>query len=367
MTTSPVTKTNINLGVKICDCFFSCAGCVLTLYFLKGFITPNASVVLGIVVIIAAIVFLLVWNYQENNEKFPSERVHAWLIGAIRYSIAYIVATYGFAKVLKTQFGMVYSRSDTMVGSLSGFELTWNYFGYSYKLAIILATLQIGGSILLLFRRTTLLGLCVLLPVMVNIVLINIFYSIAVGAFLVSILITGALTYLLVLNREPLIRVFFSTASNLPTLSLSYFKAAIRIAIVALSFFTVYSYIMNEKPIDFIGKWKVEKLERNGQLMGENAWVTDSTAWKYVYIEEHGGLALSANPYVFEPTRAKRGMFTYDDKTRKLDVKIFDKGKPVDSIVVTITKKGRQTMEWVGTSKNNKFKIQLIKAQVPLH
>jgi len=366
MTTSPVTKIDINLGVKLCDCFFSCAGCVLMLYFLNGFIPPNAAVVLSIVIIIAAIVFLLVWNYHENNEKFPSAQIHAWLTGVIRYTVAYTVSTYGFAKILKTQFGVMYSRNDTPVGNLSGFELTWNYFGYSYKLAIVLAALQIGGAILLLFRRTTLLGICVLLPVMVNIVLINLFYSIAVGAFLVSVLITGALTYLLVLNREPLIRAFFNTASNLPALKLSYFKHVIRLAVVVLSFFTIYRYIMNEKPIDFVGKWKVEKLERNGQLIDENAWINDSTAWKNIYIEEHGGVALSANPYVFEPTKAKRAMFKYDDKARKLKLIVFDKRKPVDSMVIMITKKNKQSMEWVGSSKNNSFKMELIKAPVPV-
>lgn len=367
MTTQPITKTQINLGVKVCDCLFSCAGILLMLYFLHGFIPPNAAVVLGIIVLAAAILLLIAWNYHENNDDFPYATLHAWLLGVIRYSTAYSVATYGFAKVLKTQFGIMYSRNDTPVGSLSGFELTWNYFGYSYKLALILAALQIGGAILLLFRRTTLLGVCVLMPVMLNIVLINIFYNIAIGAFLVSIMITGALTYLLVLNREPLIRVFFNTASNLPALRLPYFKHAFRLIVVALSFFTVYRYIMNEKPIDFTGKWKVEKLERNGRLIDESAWVTDSTAWKNIYIEEHGGIALSPNPYVFDPTRAKRAMFKYDDKTRKIDLKIIEKGKTVDSLVVTITKKNKQTMEWVGTSKRDSFKMRLLKAPTPTH
>jgi hypothetical protein len=363
MTTQPNTKTQINLGVKIFDCLFSCACCVLMLYFLHGFIPAKVAVVLSIIIMVTAIVFLFVWNYHENNEKFPSEKVHAWLTGAIRYSVAYTVATYGFAKILKTQFAVMYSRNDTPVGSLSGFELTWNYFGYSYKLAIILAALQIGGGILLLFRRTTLLGVCVLLPVMVNIVLVNMFYSIAVGAFLVSIIITGALTYLLVLNREPLIRAFFNTCSNLPALKLSYFKHVIRLAIMALSFFTIYRYIMNEKPIDFVGKWKVERLERDGQLLAENAWITDINAWKNIYIEEHGGIAMSPNPYIFDVALAKRGKFEYDDKTRKLNIVEFKFGKPADSINVVITQKTRQQMEWVGTSKNHRFKMQLAKVE----
>jgi len=367
MTPDPAPKLNLNLGVKICDCLFSCAGCVLMLYFLNGVVPPAAAAVLGIALIAAAILFLIVWNYHAENEQFPSEKIHAWLTGVIRYSMAYTVATYGFAKVLKTQFATMYSRNDTPVGKLSGFELTWHYFGYSYKLALILAALQIGGAVMLLFRRTTLLGVCILMPVMVNIVLINVFYSIAVGAFLVSIIITTALTYLMILNRRPLIRAFFYTAGNLPALRLSYFKHVIRLAVVVLSFFTIYRYIMDEKPIDFTGKWKVEKLERNGQLINENAWTTDSTAWKNIYIEEHGALGLSPNPFVFDAIRATRGMFKYDAKTRKLDVKFYARGKSVDSIALTITRKTPGVMEWSGTSKTEKFKILLKKENTAAH
>jgi hypothetical protein len=364
--TSPITKTNINLGVKVCDCFFSMAGVLLVLYFLNGPMLPILAMVLAIVIIVAAIVLLIVWHYHAYNLKFPSAKVHAWLTGIIRYTIAYTVSTYGFAKVLKTQFGIVYSRNDMPVGSLSGFELTWNYFGYSYKLALILAALQIGGAILLLFRRTTLLGICILLPVMMNIVLINVFYSIAVGAFLVSIILTGGLVYLLLLNRRLLIQLFFNTVTSLPPLQLSYFKHVIRFFVIIAAFYTVYRYIKDEKPIDFTGKWKVDKLERHGKLVDENAWMTDSTAWKNVYIEQHGILFFSPNPYVFELKRAERVLFKYDHVTRKLKLIYYKAYKPVDSMVVNITKKSGQAMEWVGKSKKGNFKLVLRKDDTPL-
>lgn len=367
MTNQPITKSQINLGVKICDCFFSGAGLMLMLYFLKGFIPPNAVPVLGIIIAAAAILFLLAWNYHANNEDFPYAKVHAWLTGIIRYSMAYVVATYGFAKVLKTQFGTFYARNDIPVGNLSGFDLTWQYFGYSYKLALILATLQIGGAVLLFFRRTTLLSIFILLPVMLNIVLINIFYNIAFGAFIVSTVITAALTYLLVLNREPLIRVFFYTVNSLPQIKLSYFKNVIRLSLMVISFFTVYRYLMYKKPVDFLGKWKVEKMERNGQPIPGNAWMTDSTAWKNIYIEEHGILFLSPNPYIFELTRSKRVTFKYDEKAKKLNLTLYKEAKPVDSTKINITKKTEEYMEWTGRSKNSTFKILLKKQKEVVH
>ncbi len=152
----------------------------------------------------------------------------------------------------------------------------------------------------MLFRRTILLAVCVLLPVMVNIVLINVFYSIAFGAFFVSVVITCALIYLLILFGKPLIQVLFADTYNLPRLSLPYFKHVARLLVIALAFFSIYRYIMYEKPIDFVGKWRVEKLERDGQLLGENAWMTDITAWKNIYVEEHGVITMSPNPYIFD-------------------------------------------------------------------
>ena len=61
------------------------------------------------------------------------------------------------------------------VGSLNGYQLTWFYRGYSRIYASILGMTQVGGATLLLFRKTTLLGAVLMLPVMANILLINIF------------------------------------------------------------------------------------------------------------------------------------------------------------------------------------------------
>src|ERR1700722_8642543 len=135
-----------------------------------------------------AVVTSIIWQNIEKRRQAGSAGVHAWAIGILRYWLAFMISVYGFAKILKTQFAQLLTRNDTPVGHLSGFQLTWNYFGHSYTFAVIIALLQIGGSILLLFRRTTLLGAVVLLPVMVNIVLINLFYNIDPGAFLNSIL-----------------------------------------------------------------------------------------------------------------------------------------------------------------------------------
>ena len=102
------------------------------------------------------------WHRNEKRRNFNSGIKHAWLRGVLRYFITFDVSIYGFGKIFKTQFATLYSRNDLPVGNLNGIELSWNYFGYSHSFAVILGLLQIGGAILLLFRRTSLLGVCVL-------------------------------------------------------------------------------------------------------------------------------------------------------------------------------------------------------------
>jgi hypothetical protein len=58
---------------------------------------------------------------------------------------------------------------ETPIGDLSGFWLTWTYYGFSSTMALILGWTQVAGCVLILFRATRLVGVFILLPVMVNI------------------------------------------------------------------------------------------------------------------------------------------------------------------------------------------------------
>ena len=131
--------------------------------------------------------YVWIWHRRERSVTTHSALHHAWLQGIIRSWLALSISTYGFAKILKTQFQTADYRLDMPLSSFDGMSLTWYYFGCSYPLAVIIALFQIGGSIFLLYRRTTFPGAMILLPVMFNIVLINIFYKITTGALFNSV------------------------------------------------------------------------------------------------------------------------------------------------------------------------------------
>ena len=69
-----------------------------------------------------------------------------------------ILLQYGFAKLFGAQFTVLDSELDKPMGTVSGFWLTWYYFGYSPLFGNLLGLVQVGLGLALAFRRTTLLG-----------------------------------------------------------------------------------------------------------------------------------------------------------------------------------------------------------------
>ena len=116
------------------------------------------------------------------------------------YACAWWLYFYGISKIAGHQLQLPASFGQKPISSLSGYELTWYYFGYSHAYTYILGTIQIVSATLLLFRKTSLIAALVMLPVMSNIVMINFFYWIGWGPMRTSLFITVAL--LLVLWRE---------------------------------------------------------------------------------------------------------------------------------------------------------------------
>ena len=111
----------------------------------------------------------------------------AELLDWLRYFCAFMLYTYGISKMLHLQFDLQSQLARQPVGALTGYQLTWFYFGYSRTYAVLLGLTQVLGGTLLLFRKTTLLGALSMLPVVANILLINVFILVDdYGPFLIS-------------------------------------------------------------------------------------------------------------------------------------------------------------------------------------
>ena len=163
----------------------------------------------------------------------PNEHVERYskLLDWLRYFCAFLLYMYGVSKLLHFQFNLA-ELAPRPIGSLNGYQLTWFYFGYSRIYACILGLTQVAGATLLLFRKTTLLGAAAMLPVMANILLINIFIMRNdYGPYVMAAIISCSLLIILWHQRARLLALFWMNQSAEPTGS-SRVHRTIRILIV---------------------------------------------------------------------------------------------------------------------------------------
>lgn len=121
-----------------------------------------------------------------------------------RWIVAIIAVLYGFAKLNGSQFEVLDSVLDRPTGSVSGFWLTWYYFGYSPIYGNLIAVVQIVGGLLVTHPRFALAGALLLVPVAANIVLVDIFYVIF-EALLPAVLMLGLLLWIIAPHARRLV------------------------------------------------------------------------------------------------------------------------------------------------------------------
>jgi hypothetical protein len=187
------------------------------------------------------------------------------LNGLLRWVCAATILLYGFAKLNGSQFTILDSELDKPMGQVSGFWLTWYYFGYSKVYGTFLALVQVLGAFLLTFRRSALLGACILAPVFANIVLIDLCYGVDSGAMLTALLLLCGLLILIAPRAKDLWQLFFGTSidkSPSPLLrSLVGWCARVVLLGLACGFTYWVANFNNRAPTPIDGAWTVKAVE----------------------------------------------------------------------------------------------------------
>ena len=199
-----------------------------------------------------------------------------------RWLAAVIMITYGFAKLNGSQFTVLDSEVTKPMGQVSGFWLTWYYYGFSPVYGTIVALVEIGGGLLLIWPRTALAGALVLLPVVGNVILIDIFFGIA-NALPASVLVLICLIIIVRPHAQRLAEaVLLDIDSSRRAVAV---RAAGAVAVLAGAWGFTYwaAHYNNRQPTPIDGVWTVE---------------------------EHGG---SLERVFFEYNRSHMAVFRFDD------------------------------------------------------
>ncbi|WP_295117672.1 hypothetical protein [uncultured Chitinophaga sp.] len=178
-----------------------------------------------------------------------------WLQGIIRYAIAFDLTMFGLQKILHLQFLTPLAKLDEPFSRFSAEDLTWAYFGHSYPFVVTIALAQISGSVLLLFSRTRLLGVFILLPVMANIIFIDLFYHLAPGVLAHACIMMAGLIYLLLLDYQQLRILFFAPQPGIPANN-RVIKPLLRLSLFVIPCALLLSYNFPDKHPEIKGRYE---------------------------------------------------------------------------------------------------------------
>ncbi len=141
--------------------------------------------------LLLAVAITLIWSLADSRRR-SFERQQYWILVIFRYNLALILFSYGFSKVIKTQFpDASLFMLDSPLGESSPMGLAWKFFGYSKGYNLFMGLAEIIPGMLLLFRRTSLAGALLSVGVMGNVALLNICYDIPVKLFSIHLVLVA--------------------------------------------------------------------------------------------------------------------------------------------------------------------------------
>lgn len=130
---------------------------------------------------------------------------------AISWVVVMAMMVYGMGKI--TQFGDLHQGSKA-VSELTGMELMWAFYGYSKPYALIIGFFEVLGGLLILVRKTRLIGCFLVSAILINVILQDIFYDVLAGALKAAILYQFLIFVILWLNRKKMLEIFQAFLSN---------------------------------------------------------------------------------------------------------------------------------------------------------
>ena len=121
---------------------------------------------------------------------------------AISWIVVLALFIYGGGKLI--QFDGA-ADIDKTVSELTGMELMWAFYGYSKSFAMTLGILEMIGGILILIKKTRIIGCVFTSSILVNIILQDIYFGVHLGALKAAVLYQILILIILWLNKEKLI------------------------------------------------------------------------------------------------------------------------------------------------------------------
>ena len=247
-----------------------------------------------LVIAVLAVIGTIVWSVLDRRRTaYP--RLAAAAIVVLRYYLAFTILGYAFAKL--TQFPPpAPARLDQRVGDMSPMGLLWTFMGSSPPYSLFAGFAEGVPGVLLLWRRTYVVGALLAVPAMTNVVALNFCYDVPVKLFSTQLLVIALV--LVAPHARRLIGAALGRATPevplRPRRSLHFERA--RFAAKGLLLGLAALHLGLE--LDAARSWKRPRHELHGIWFVDRLVIddterppllTDAERWHKLYFTEHGG------------------------------------------------------------------------------
>ena len=233
------------------------------------------------------------------DKKVNYHKLHQWLRLYTRFFLAFYLLNYGFMKVFPSQFPD--ATASTLVqnfGDVTPARLAWNFMGYSGTFMRFTGLAEVLAGILLLFRRTTMLGACVAISVLTAVAMMN--FCFVIGVKLLSLHFILIALFLLAGDANRLVRFFIlnkttEAAPKQPLIRHPLGRKILLIIQISLGIWMFYTHISEARASEreygykfpqplLYGVYKTEFFIKNNDTLPPLE--TDSFRWKRVVIDD---------------------------------------------------------------------------------
>lgn len=316
---------------------FSLAGSIL----LIGTDSPlNATFIFSsaALLFIIPLIILPIWEHQGRGGNTKWEKFSSTVYTIITYITGFCIGVFGWKKIFNLQFRLPLSIADLPMSSQNGEVLTWYYFGYSHLFGFLIAFIQITASFLLFFSKTRLAGIMVLLPVMINILFLNIFYNMNAGALFQSFIYTLSLIFLSFHYRQTIVNILFHSEHS--GFVKKQWLAATPIFICSFLFVFLNSLsVKKESPL--FGIYEVAALSINGKEIALKERLALDSVLTRVYFDLNNVCVLEYN----DPGKRLIAKYSFNDTDNKLTGVFTRGGKEYKLNAIAIKQKNVTALE----------------------
>ncbi len=310
----------------------------------------------SIALLFSGLLVLLIDRQQARTGKHSEGRLISLLPYSIVYWLALDLSLFGFQKILHLQMIVPLGLLDTPFSSLSGENLVWAFYRWSYPFTLFIAGLQISSAYLLLFARTRLLALLIALPMLVHIIAMDYFYAMPTWVMLHAlVLLTGVLS-LLSLDYDRIKAFLLSTVQGLKPLPFSSAtQTGIQLSVLLLPAILLSIYSFPDKHPQFTGSYRVSGLQIDGQA--RVARTPKDSVLTGVYLDLEDEFAFDFNDYRYRYI----GTYYYQPGTDSLVVKWRYPNKNITPF------RGRLTREGTGLQLDGRLADQHLRLHLTKH